>query len=190
MPSWPTNWKNQTLASADIPVTPFTLAVMSSWMKSTPLDPWTNNPLGMPSQYGPGLKVHGTRYAAFPNATAFYAAFGRFAATVQGKALVHALTDDGNYAGVWRAVSALRWPGADTETDYPSALLDLTTETYRKSVGASQPSDRKTSGVIRAPAAVHEAMLGQARSLHHAASTFDDATKAVQYLLRRHGHNG
>lgn len=190
MASWPTNWKHRTLEEAGITVSPRALKVLSAWRQSTPLDPWTNNPLGMPAKITRTAKVPGTEYGLFRSTVGFYVAFAKFLKTTPGMAIVSELESDKGYGPTWRAINGLKWPAFHTETDYPAKVLDLASEAYRQSVSASDPSERKTSGTARAPAAVHDAMRQQAASLSEAAKTFSDSVKAVQYLIRRHARNG
>lgn len=190
MVSWPSNWQSQALSAAGIDVTAKSLKVMSAWRKSTLLDPWTNNPIGMPAMQGKTLPVPGTRYAMFRSISDFYRAFAAFAKTTDGRKVVNAITSDVGYGPVWREIASLRWPGSVTETDYPAAILDLTEQSYRDSVSSSPVAERKTSGSPKAPIAVHQAMREQAKSITEATRAFTDARVAVRHLLRRHARNG
>lgn len=190
MARWPDNWKSQALSAAGIPATPKALKVMAAWAQSTPLQPWTNNPLGMPALAKRIPAVPSTQYAMFSSITDFYAAFGMFATTPKGRALAHEITSDDGYGPTWRAIASLGWPGSKTETDYPSAVLDLAGQSYIDSVTTTAPQDRKTSGVPKAPPDVHAVMRQQAQSLVDASRAFNDASTAVRYLIRRHVSRG
>lgn len=190
MASWPSTWRNLALQAASIPVNSDTLAILKAWKDSTPLQPYSNNPLGMPAGTSGAPKYLNTRYALFPSMATFYRVFAAWVNSHDGKNLVHAMTSETPYPATWRVISALKWPGSDTETDYPSALLDLTEQSYRDSVNAADATQRKTSGIVGKPSELAQGMVAQARSLHQAAQTFSDATKATQYLLRRHATNG
>lgn len=190
MPVWPTNWKAQALAALNVRPTTEAIKVMSAWRQSTPLDPWTNNPLGIPASLAGTAKVPGTVYAMFPTITGFYTALHKFAVTSHGRAVVSELSSLDGYGPVWRAIAALDWPGSKTETDYPAKVLDLADESFRASVMTADPSQRKTSGVTSAPTAVHDAMREQARSIVQAARAFNSATDATKYLIGRHGRYG
>lgn len=190
MPSWPSTWKTRTLETAGIPATPKAVKALSAWSASTPTDPWTNNPLGMPAATIKAARVPGTPYAMLPSMATFYAAFAKFAATPAGKAVVSELISDGGYGPLWRAISGLKWPASATETDYPAKLLDLTSESYQQSVNATPAAKRKTSGVVKAPTAVHDAMRQQAAAITSAASSFGDAGKATRAMIRRFARNG
>lgn len=190
MASWPSNWKAKTLGAAGIEVTPKALKVMSAWQQSTPLQPWTNNPLGMPVSFGSKVAVPMTSYALFPSMSKFYMAFADFTGTRAGKDLRDEITSDDGYGPIWRTVSSLNWPGSKTETEYPAALLDLAGQSYKDSVNAVNPSARKSSGLPKANPEVRAMMTDQARSLTQAAAVFNDSATAVRYLIRRHTGNG
>ena len=190
MPPLPQLWKSLALEAAGIQVTQAALTVMGAWSTSTPVPTYVNNPIGMPqgSSGAPGLL--NTGYAMFATPGDFYAAFAKFAASSHGKALVKALGDDNPYAAAWRVISALKWPGSRTETDYPAVLLDMTADSYRASVGASDASARKTSGVVGAPAPNKSAVIENARQLANAGNAVIGATDMVRYLLQNGQANG
>lgn len=190
MVAWPPTWRTRALESAGIPVTTGTLAVIKAWKDSTPLSPVSNNPIGMPAGTLGAPRYLNTRYAIFPSISAFYQAFTSFARSSDGKRIVAAMLSENPYPETWRLISSLKWPGSLTETDYPAKLLDLTEQSYRDSVSATPPAGRKTSGQIGNNPQMHAAMVEQARSVAHAAQAFNDSTKAVQYLIRRHARNG
>lgn len=190
MTSWPSNWKAQALAAIGVDATPNAVRVMTAWQQSTPLDPWTNNPVGMPAMIGKIAPVPGTRYAMFKTINDFYTAFGQFGKTPHGRSIVAELTGITNYGPVWRSVAALGWPASATETDWPAKVLDLAGDAYAASVGARPAAQRTSAGKPKAPATVHEAMKHQAESITHAAATFKDATTAVRSLIVRHARYG
>lgn len=190
MASWPSNWKAQALAALGVAVTPDALEVMAAWQKSTPLDSWTNNPLGMPAKLGKTASVPGTRYAMFGSITDFYTALSAFAKTPHGRSVVSALTGNAAPGPAWRAIAATQWPAGATETDWPSAVLDLAGEAYAASVSATPRAARRTAGKPRAGPAVHEAMRQQAQSIVQASAAFNDAKTAVRHLIGRHARYG
>lgn len=190
MPSWPSVWRVRALESAGIPANKDTLAIIKAWHDSTPLPVLTNNPIGMPAGSSGAPKYLHTKYAIFPSMSYFYAAFATFIASSDGRAVAQAMTSKQAYSATWRKISDLHWPGSITETDYPAALLDLTTASYRDSVKASDPSERKTSGQVGKDPISRNAIIAQARSTAQASRTFADSTKAVRHLIRKHGSNG
>lgn len=190
MPGWASNWKHRTLESIGVEVNPDTIRLMSAWLKSTPLDPWTNNPLGMPSSAGRVQSVPGTLYAMFPSIVAFYSAIGAFSKTPDGREIVRAIGGIPQYGPIWRAISATNWPAVKTETDWPYHVLELAGQSYMDSVMSSTSGKRKSAGSPQASPAIHETMRKQAESLNHAASAFTDARSAVRFLIRRHARYG
>lgn len=147
--SWPDGWRTALLMDAGLPVTTFTLKSLQAWSDSTPILPYTNNPLGMPFVQGKTSQLLRTGYAMFPTMGAMRLAFAAFVASPAGADVHDALALGEMYPAVYRAVHALPWPPNSTETDWPSAVLDLTSESYRESVqSVPSPADRKTSGVI------------------------------------------
>lgn len=147
--SWPDGWRSAVLMDAGLPVTGFTLKALQAWADSTPILTYTNNPLGMPYVQGSTAQLMRTGYAMFPTMAMMRDRFTKFVSSHTGAALHDAFALGEKYSEVWRAVHALKWPANTTETDWPSAVLDLTSESYRESVqSVASPADRKTSGAI------------------------------------------
>lgn len=190
MASWPTNWKTRTLTALGVTATPEALKIISAWQKSTPLDPWTNNPLGMPAKLGKTASVPGTQYAMFRSISDFYKVLSSFSKTPHGRSVVSELTGNAQPGPAWRAIAALDWPAAATETDWPAAVLDLAGEAYAASVDATPRARRRSAGKPRAAPAVHEAMRQQAHSIVQASAAFSDAKTAVRHLIGRHARYG
>jgi hypothetical protein len=183
---WPIMWQQQALAALGVPDSDDTFAIMTAWQASTPLPPYSYNPLGMPAGSNGAKAYLGTPYAQFGSIGMFYAALKAFGSSYQGSQLAQVMRSDNPYPATWRAVSALKWPGSQTETDYPSALLDLTSQSYRASVNASTGSARKTSGMVTSPDAATTSALSQARAVNQATQAFADAKTQVSFLLRSH----
>lgn len=190
MPSLPPHWKSDALAALGAPVSADGLAAIGAWAKSTPLPPGACNPIGMPAGSSGAPSFLGTRYAVFLNWQAFCDALAAFAKTEAGKAVTGALSPDVSPAAVWRVARSLSWPGSGTETDYPSAVLDLAPESYRLSVRTADAADRKTSGVPGGISPNATTVLAQARSVHEVIQNISDARAATAELLRRHAGNG
>lgn len=190
MASWPSTWKTSTLQNAGIPVTADSLAIMTAWCKSTPLEPYTNNPIGMPSNSPSSARVSSSAYAMFRDMSTFYAEFARFIKTQAGQNVARAMVSDAAFAEAWRAISALGWPGSKTETDYPSALLDITEAKFRASVSTSPKDHRKTSGTVGASAATHNAIRQQTRTMYNLAASMNNAAEASRTFLRKHAQDG
>lgn len=190
MATWPTGWQQTVLRAASIPVTQFALDVLSAWQKSTPTEPWTNNPLGMPAlSYGVPVALN-TPYGAFPTMKSFRDAFMRAMARTGGANVAQALSMAQSYSEAWRAIHALKWPSNSTESEYPIALMDMVQAAYTSKVQNSTRANPTTTGSTHAPPDVHSAMRQQAMSLHHAATTFNTASEAIAYLVKGNRGNG
>lgn len=184
MSDWPTGWREATLRASELPVTQFALDVLSAWRRSTNLPPASSNPLGMPAK-GYGVPAYlTTAYGVFPGMPAFRKAFAGFLASNNGVELRHALELSEKYSDAWRAIHALKWPGNTLESEYPIVLLDMVEGEYRSKLQTREGKRRKTTGAVQAPADVHNAMRAQGRALHHAATTYSDARKAMAYIVK------
>lgn len=184
---WPTNWRAQTLQAAKIPVTQFTRDVLAAWNKSTPLEPWTNNPLGIPALRSGYPPVHNTAYARYPSMRQFYVAFGRIASSKNGRELRHALELGEKLSEAWRAIHGLNWPANHTEQDYPHVLLDMVEASYRAKVTDRTTQPPKSTGVVQASPQVHAAVAAQSSALYDAARFFDDASAGLRHIVERIG---
>lgn len=184
--SWPDGWSTAALKSANLPVTDFTLKVMYAWNQSTPILPYTNNPIGMPAAKGKTLELMRTGYAMFVTTENFRTAFSSFINSSAGQAVHDAMALDEKYSAVWRAIHALTWPAVKTETDWPSAILDLTSESYRAKVASvASPSDRKTSGVIGTQTALGQGSAYSSRATASAVVAIQQATDAIRGMPGR-----
>lgn len=182
---WPTRWRQQLMEDMGIEPTQFVLDVLSAWRKSTPLEPWTNNPIGLDAKVAGKPHVPMTRYAIFPTMSSFRTEMVRLQATSAGQRLTLALTHGDNHGKVWRAIQALNTPGRATETDYPSAVLDMAGEKYAEKVRAARKEDRKTTGIINPQSTAKDAARLQNQALHHAATHIVDANRAIEHIVRR-----
>lgn len=188
--NWPDGWKENALRAAKIPISDFAVNVLHHWEQSTPTDRWTNNPLGMPTAKYATPRALNSPYAAFPTLQAFYKAFGTAAHEGHGKPLYTVLGTSEKHAEAWRVIHALNWPANLTETDHPSALLDLIDEKVRKALKVKPASERKTVGVTPQPSGQHAAIRAQSQALHHAANNFSSGPLAIAYIVRSMGHHG
>lgn len=177
----PDGWRSQTLTRADIPVNDFTLRVLSAWQQSTPLQPYTNNPLGMPYITGKSARLLTTDYAIFATMADFRTAFAAFIASPAGRNLREALSLDTKPAPVWRAIHALAWPASATETDWPSAVLDLATESTRMRLSTVQDaSQRTTSGTVGPTSTSAATFSDVAHQAMQSAGLINQATRAIR----------
>lgn len=190
MATWSDGWREALLSAANIPVSQFALDVLNYWEQATPTQSWTNNPLGMPAS-GYGVpKAFNSAYGAFPTPDAFRAAFTKALNTTEGKALYHALAVDEKLTVAWRAIHTLNWPANQTETDYPSTILDAVTDSATTGRKTSKAADRKTVGLSPQRTDVHAMIQKQNQALHHAVTNIGNAADAMNYVIRRMNGNG
>jgi hypothetical protein len=185
MTSWPKTWISRTLEAAGIPVGSETIAVMRAWKDSTPLPPYTNNPVGMPHHFARVPRYMNTDYGMYVSFGKFLDAVTAWSKTGPGRKVIHAITSDSPYAASWREIAALGWPGSATETEYPSRILDLTEQSYRDSVSATPRAERKTSGTVGEHAASKSEVMAHARSLSSMYRTMQDSNSALNAVIRR-----
>lgn len=190
MASWPNLWITRTLEAAGIQVTTETSSIMRAWKDSTPLPPYTNNPIGMPHHLFKVPRYMNTDYGMFHSFGKFLGVIEIWSRTPDGRKIVQAITSDSPYAATWRAVSGLGWPASRTETEYPSRVLDLAEQPYRDSVSVTPRPERKTSGMIGEEAASKSDVMAHARSLASMYSTMQHSNSALNAVLRRHGQHG
>lgn len=183
--SWPDGWITATLTQAGLPVTDFTRKAMSAWQQSTPMLPYTNNPVGLPAVKNKTLELMRTGYAMFVTMGDFRTAFSGLIGSPAGQALHDALALSERYSEVWRAVAALKLPASQTETDYPSAVLELTSQAYREKVQTvASAADRKTSGQYGSQTAFGAIDGASGRTAASVVSSIQQATRAVNTNLR------
>lgn len=184
---WPTGWRQALLRHVSIDVTQEALTILALWEQSTPTEPWSHNPLGMPSRGTGAPRALNTPYAAFPSMQAGRDAFAKFLRTSKGRTFSHAMIHPEDIPAVWREIHAFGWPACDTEQDYPGHLLDRAAESYRKSVNAASADRRKTAGKVNAPPDVHDAIRAQGAALHQAATAFQDGRLGIAHIINRMG---
>ena len=182
---WPTAWRESTLTHLGAPVTQHALDVLRDWHLSTPTQPWTNNPLGLPATGNNVPEAMGTPFGAFPTHTEFRVALKRVADDSGHMPLLHALLEGTSIARAWRTINALNLPGVNTESDYPAVLLDRVDETYRRKLQTVPVSRRKSMGTGPGQVDMSHPVLQAASGIHHAANNILDLTQAIKYLTQR-----
>lgn len=182
---WQTGWIESLLESSGIPITPWSIEVMDAWQASTPLEPWTNNPLGIPSDRTVYPAVSGTPYAMFPNMAAFNAVFDVQLNRADNVKLREALMRQDSYADAWRSIHALNWPGTKLEGEYPVEVLKLTSKSFIDSVTRGHGISDKTTGVVNSTGSVAQASNRVQDAARSRVSSILAATKALNNLMRR-----
>lgn len=145
---WGDGWQNEVCRIAGIPCTQTAITALTKWQQSTPVDSWTNNPLGLPPTGNHKNVVHLTNYCVFPTMDAFRQALKTFLATPRGRAIKEALINQDSYAPIWRAISSANLPAAKTESEYPAALLDMVEDTYLSARLAKTKGNHKSAGKV------------------------------------------
>lgn len=148
MYNWSDGWREALIEEMGVDRSDFLMSVLQAWQESTPLQPYTNNPLGMPYDKGNVPRLLSTNYGLFRDLAQFRSAFVSFIQGQYGSSLRSALLGGEALGPAYRAIHGLGWPGNLTESDYPSAVLDLTTATVRSRLQTTDPADRKTAGTI------------------------------------------
>lgn len=187
MTRWSSGWKEATLRHAEIPVTDFATTVLTAWASSTPTQPWTNNPLGMPAHGNNVPRALNTPYGLFPTMGAFRQAFARLLKTNSGVSLSRVLAAGDDLPDAWRAIHALGFPANRTETDYPVTLLDMLEDDYRAKMATRPVAKRRTVGTGKARPEVHDAMRAQSYAIAYASRAFDNGSAAIAHIMRRLG---
>jgi hypothetical protein len=170
-----------------MPVSEFAVTVLTAWANSTPTQPWTNNPLGMPAHGNNVPRALNTPYALFPTMATFRDAFGRLLRTNRGASLADIVHAGDDLPAAWRAIHALGLPANQTETDYPASLLDMLEDDYRAKMATRPVAKRRTVGNGKARPEIHEAMRAQSYAVAYAARAFDNGSAAIAHIMRRLG---
>ena len=147
MTDWPSTWRKSALAALEIEPSPFANKALALWQKSTPMEPWTRNPLGVPAIGGNRRIVPGTKYAIYGSYSDFSHSLAMSLGGEGGMAVKAYLSDGGNIPKLWRAIAALKWPASETESDYPSEIQHWMSEPVRYRAGTGDNRGKKSSGV-------------------------------------------
>lgn len=180
MSDWPDGWLSAVVADLGANSSAFIKSALTAWEESTPVPTYTNNPFGMPYVKGVSSQLFSSGYAMFPSMAQFRARFVAFVYSPDGSAVKDALLITEKLGPLWRAVHALKWPGNNTETDYPAKMLDLMTAKTRESLQTTQPADRKTSGIIGYSPTVENGADKIGKSLQRAANAALGASNALR----------
>lgn len=184
MSGWPTGWREAILRETGVPVTQFALDVLSAWNKSTPTEPWTNNPFGLPPVAGRVPAAVNPMYGSYSGMSMMRRDLKLLLHGTNDKAVIHALISADSYAEAYRAISALGLPAARTESDYPSAVLDLVPQKYRDSLQTVAADSRKSGGPGVVPPNVLHSGLSTQQEILRARNPARSATNAVTMMLR------
>jgi len=187
MNGWPTRWRQQVLEDLGIEVTQHGLDVLNAWRKSTPLEPYSNNPLGLDARKASVPSVANTNYAQFRSMSHFRSEMVKLGQTSSGRKVKAALTEGATFSEAWRAIRSLNTPGKHLEDDYPTHVLEMAAKKYEENAPRKVAGRKKTTGTVGKNPTPHEGARMQAAALHHAAKNFTDHTKAITYIVKRLG---
>lgn len=179
MYKYPDGWREALISDLGLEPSDFLMSVFRYWQESTPLQPYVNNPFGMPYVSGVTPELQNSGYALFRDMAQFRAAFVAFVNGGHGQAIRKALTDASSLPAVYRAVHGLGWPGNKTETDYPSGILDLMTDEDRSRLQTTSPDKRKTAGTIAYASAQNGSIGALGAVLGRAAASVMSASNAL-----------
>lgn len=185
MYKYPDGWREALISDLGLEPSDFLMSVFRYWQESTPLQPYVNNPFGMPYVSGVIPQLQNTGYALFRDMAQFRAAFVAFVKGGHGLALRKALVDATSFPAVYRAIHGLGWPGNATETDYPSGILDQMTEADRRKLQTTSPDQRKTAGMVAYTSAQNGAIGQLGVALGRAASSALSASNALNNYRKR-----
>lgn len=181
---WPSTWRKSVLLTLEIEPTAFAHKALALWQKSTPLEPWTRNPLGVPAVGSPRRTVTGTKYAIFPS----YAEFNRALATALGgdggMAVKAYLSDDGSISKLWRAIADLKWPASETESDYPAEIQNWMGETVSYRAGTGDKRGKRSSGTTGGLSSSEQRVMQAHRAMVTATQAKLDLASAINFIVR------
>jgi hypothetical protein len=129
--------------------------------------------------------VLGSQYAAFSGMDVFRYAFEALMSTPHGEALYNALAVTEKPSVAWRSIRSLNWPGNQTETNYPSAVLDLIPGQDRPIAGEDTSGEQRTSGLIGITASGQQYSKVQATATQDIGGVLLGGAKAIQGIIRK-----
>lgn len=182
--SWVSTWPQSALRAAGLEPTPFTVKVLQLWNKSTPTQPWTVNPIGIPAKGYTRRVVPQTSYALFNTYRDFSAAFAKALETPAGKTLRIHLESGESIAKLWRTIHEFGWPGADTESDYPALIHEWIGDQYRDMLNIPSAPVRKSSGATAQTHLNNHRVMEAHRLMITAAQTKLDLSTAIKFITK------
>jgi hypothetical protein len=181
---WVSTWKKSALQAAGLEPTPFALKALSLWSKSTPMEPWTKNPIGIPAKGYYKRIVPGTPYALFLTYSDFSKAFTTALDSESGGYIKLLLNDGKSIAKLWRAIHELNWPGATTENDYPREIHYWIGDDLREKMNIPPATPHRSSGTTTPAHITHQQVLATQRAMITAHQTKQDLHNAILFITR------
>jgi hypothetical protein len=190
MAVWASTWPLSALRAAGIEPTPYARRTLALWNKSTPTEPWTRNPIGIPAKGYGVRKVPNTEYALFLSQQEFNDAFVKAMSGEAGGRIPGLIQSGESPAKLWRAVNGLPWPAAKTEGEWPYLLYVEIGEEYRKKLGVKDPQPSRSSGSHGYNPMANMTMHQHMARMGEAISAKLDLASAIRHTLGSSGRNG
>jgi hypothetical protein len=187
---WVTTWTRSAARASGIEPTPYALKALALWNKSTPTEPWTINPVGIPASGYARRMVPGTKYALFNKYSEFNDALAKFLSTPAGMEIKTLLQSGDSTVKLWRAIHDLDWPAAKTESDWPELIHDWIGEEYRALLNIKPKSSSRSTGTVGGIKPNEHLIVNAQRRMVTAAQTKLDLTKAIGFITQKAPPNG
>lgn len=183
--SWATTWARKTLQEIGLEPTTYAIKALRLWQKSTPLQPWTYNPLGIPKKGYAPKAVPGTQYALFHSYSEFNSALGKALGTERQGRISLLLKAADNTTALWREINALPWPAAQSESDWPVLLHGMARQELQ-ALGLDLPvSPQRTTGTTGIMTGNNHHVLQAQRAMVTAAQTKMQLADAIRLITTK-----
>lgn len=184
MSGWVSTWHMSLLRAAGMERTPYAKTALIKWQKSTPTEPWTHNPLGIPSKGYSNQAVPGTPYALFNKWADFNDAFVKAVARPEAADIRSYLSSGESPAKLWRAINSLGWPAATTEDNWPRELYTAIGDPFRAKLNLPERQTNRSSGTHDGTATDSHAVLQHQRAMITAVQTKQDLASAIAFIIK------
>lgn len=182
--AWASTWKKSALEAAGIESTDYALKALALWQKSTPLESWTMNPLGIPARGYARRKVPNTEYALFLKYSDFSAAFAKAMASERSGSIKLLLQTGESTAKLWREIHSLAWPAAATENDWPREVHTWIGDEFRALLNIPDKTPHRSSGVTAESRLNNHRVIQAHRAMITAAQTKQDLRTAILFITK------
>lgn len=177
-------WSRSALLAAGIEPTPYALKALTLWQKSTPLEAWTKNPIGLPAKGYSKRKIPGTDYALFLRTPDFNNAFVKALDGERDGQIRILLGEGSSTAKLWRAINSLQWPANTTENEWPREIYTWIGDEYRAKLGMKDPGPHKSSGSPGTINASQQMVINHTHAMVTAVQAKLDFARAVQFIVK------
>jgi hypothetical protein len=181
---WPDTWPQKALAAAKIEATPYAVKALRLWHKSTPIDPWSLNPLGIPARGYSRRPVPHTDYAMFLTYAAFSKAFAKAMDQERNGYIKVLLSSGESTAKLWREIHALTWPAAKTENDFPRDIHVLIGDELIEGYKIPQKTPHRTTGTTDKSRLNNAQVMRAHRAMVTATQAKLDLKQAITFITK------